>query len=77
MSNERRLIAVLSMSALICACGAQQTDTSEPSEPAPMPVEETVFGDMVESMDKARDVDATVLEHKREVDQALEQAEGQ
>jgi hypothetical protein len=43
----------------------------------PMPVEESVFGDMAGTMDKARSVEQTTLDHKEHLDHAMEAAEGQ
>lgn len=59
---------------LLLALGACGSKTEPPKEPPP--VQETVFGDLVGTMDKARSVEATTLQHKEELDRSLEEAEG-
>jgi hypothetical protein len=50
---------------------------SKPTPPAePPPVKDTAFGDMVDTMDKARGVQDTVDAQKQAVDQQLNSAEG-
>ena len=44
--------------------------------PAPPPVQETVFGDAVGTMDRARAVEGVTMQQKQDIDQALDQAEG-
>jgi len=68
-TNQRfSLVAAL---LLLTACGAQD----EP-RPEPPPVEDTAFGDMVGTMDKARAVEDTTLQHKEDIDRALQESEG-
>jgi hypothetical protein len=55
------------------ACGGAE-DAEE--HPAPPPVEETVFGDMVGTMDEARAVQDTTMKHKQDLDRALQESEG-
>lgn len=64
-------ISLIAISMLVTACGAQD----EP-RPEPPTVEDTAFGDMVGTMDKARSVEGTTLQHKQDLDRALEQSEG-
>ena len=55
-------------------CGS----STEPEAPAePPPVKDTVFGDMVGTMDKARGVQDTVDAHKRDLDQRMQSTEGE
>ncbi len=42
----------------------------------PPPVKQTAFGDMVGTMDRARSVQDTTMQHKAETDKALDAAEG-
>lgn len=58
---------------LLCACGASE-DSAPPKQP--MPVKDTVLGDMAGAMDKARGVEATTLQHKEDMDRALQEQEG-
>lgn len=72
MTNNSRNCGSLSlalMASLVAACGSEQ----KPAEPPP--VEETVFKDMAGAVDKARAVDGTVQEHKKEMDRALDENE--
>jgi hypothetical protein len=54
----------------VTACGSSTDSKSEPP-----PVKETVFGDMVGTMDRAKGVQDTVMQGKQNVDQAVESAE--
>ena len=45
-----------------------------PSEPPPL--KDSAFGAMVGTMEKARGVEATSLQHKEDVDKALQEQEG-
>jgi hypothetical protein len=57
------MLAVLALS----SCGSAE----------PPPVQDTVVGDMVGTMDRARSVETTTLQHKQALDEAIEQqAEG-
>jgi outer membrane murein-binding lipoprotein Lpp len=64
---------------LLAACSASQQEGKEKSAAqAPKnPAQETVFKDMVGTMDKARAVEDTAAQHKQQLDQALQQAEGE
>jgi hypothetical protein len=66
-------VLLLTAGLLQSACGG-----SEPPEPSPPPppVSETVFGDAVGTMDRARAVEDVTMQQKQAIDQALEQAEG-
>lgn len=43
----------------------------------PPPVKDTVFGDAVGTLDKARQVEDTTLQHKADLDAALKSQEGE
>ena len=66
MSAAHRLLAALLVSAALTACGGE----SEPKE-----AKGTVFDDMVEAKDKARAVEDTTMQHKQNMDRALDDAE--
>lgn len=70
MHKARSLFAIaVALSALI-ACGQ-----GEPApEPTPPPVEDTAFGEMVGTLDKARAVEDTTMRHKEELDRQLDDA---
>lgn len=53
----------------LSACGQEAAE--------PMPVEETVFGDTVGAIDKARAVEDVTLKHKENLDRAMDAAAGE
>lgn len=55
---------------LLAACGGGR-DTS-----AAKPAEETVFDDLIATQDKARSVETTTLQHKQDMDAAIQANEG-
>lgn len=50
--------------------------TDSARETARETAKETIFGDSVEAMDRARAVEDTAAEHRRQLEQAEQQAEG-
>ena len=70
-SRNRSLLSLALVASLLSACGSEQ----QPAEPPP--VEETAFGDMAGTVDKARAVEGQVQDHKQAIDRALEQNENQ
>jgi hypothetical protein len=66
-----RRLTLLAVGLALSACGASQDESREP----PL-VEETVFGDAVGTMEKARAVEDTTRQHKEDLDRAMEAAEG-
>lgn len=62
-------VAVLSLALALAACAEER------HEP-PKPVKDTVFGDMVGTMDKARAVEDTAMQHKQDIDAAVKANEG-
>lgn len=55
---------------LLAACGP-----GERAEDQPPPLKDTAFGDMAGTLDKARGVEDTALQHKEAIDRALERDE--
>jgi len=68
MSAARLLAALLVCFGLV-GCGDQSKTTEPP------PVKDTVAGDLVGTMDRARGVEDTSMQHKEELDRALDAAE--
>lgn len=69
--NRNRSAVPMALAALLlAACGSRQ----KPVEPPP-PVKDTAFGDAVGAMDKARGVEATMLQQKEGLDHALQEQE--
>ena len=70
MYAAHRSLAALCLALALAGCGGAPEE-----ERQPMPVEDTVFGDTVGTMDKARAVEQTTLQHKEELDRAMQDAE--
>lgn len=71
--HQRILLAAIACMALGgCGSSAKQEAPAEPP-----PVKDTVFGDMVGAMDKARGVQDTMDARKQEVDRQMKSAEGE
>lgn len=68
--NAHRSLAALFVAAALTACGAGREEAREPP-----PVEDTVFGDMVGTMDKARGVQDSMQEQKEQRDREIDSAE--
>ena len=58
---------------LLCGCGSAEDSAADKTEP--VPVEDSVFGDMVGTMDKARAVEDTTMQRKQDLDRALDGGE--
>jgi hypothetical protein len=78
MSAAHRPLAALLISLIVSlgmtACGSKSEPPPKPSQ-EPAPVKDGAFGDMVGTMDKARGVEDTTMEHKEAVDRSLDNAE--
>ena len=71
MCAIQRVGSMLLVSLLLAACGS----ADEPRKPPP-PVEDTVFRDtVVTPIEKAKGVEDTVMQQKRDVDQAVDESE--
>ena len=70
MCAIQRVGSMLLVSLLLAACGS----ADEPRKPPP-PVEDTVFRDtVVTPLEKAKGVEDTVMQQKRDVDQAVDES---
>jgi hypothetical protein len=72
MTTIRQSCGAIVATVLLAACGAADDD----ARPAPPPVKDSAFGDMVGTMDRARGVQDTTLQHKDDLDRELQQQEG-
>lgn len=67
------LVAALALA----GCGSSEPEREPEPEPEPMKVEDTVFGDLVGTQDKARDrTNEAVDTHREALEQRLEADEG-
>jgi hypothetical protein len=65
-----RVVSLLLVAVWLAACGSAE----EPRKPPP--VEDTVFRDtVVTPLEKAKGVEDTVMQQKRDVDQAVDESE--
>lgn len=61
-----------SLPALLCLCMLSACGSSEPeARPQPPPMEETVFGDMAGTLDRAQGVQDTMDARKQQLDSQL------
>jgi len=68
-------IGMMVAALLAAGCGAQ--DEPEKKKEAPMKVEDTAFGPLIGTQDKARDrANAAVEQHRENLDKRLEEDEG-
>lgn len=75
--HTTKLVTALAVLLLTAGCGGGGDDRDEEREEAPMQVEETVFGDLVGTQDKARDrSNAAVEQHREALESRLEADEG-
>ncbi len=70
MKHFSRTWLLLCVALSLGACGHAEKKPAEPP-----PVKDTVFGDMVGTMDKARAVEGTVMQQKKDNDKAIEASE--
>jgi hypothetical protein len=70
MSTSHRLICTSALIALLAGCGSESHEEAAPPE-----VKDTAFGDMVGTMDKARGVEDTIGQQKRDTDEQLDKQE--
>jgi hypothetical protein len=68
----KKMLACLLGFGLVAGCGQ---DNRSP-EPEPMPVEETVFGDQVEQIQRAEDLNRQMQERMPNLNKELDSAEG-
>ena len=62
-------LMLVTLAIVLAGCGADSDSNAEWED------RETVFDPMVSNIDKAKDVEGQVLEHKRQMDEALSKME--
>lgn len=73
MAMIQRICTSTIAALLLASCGAAEEEAPRTEPP---PIEDTVFGDTVGAMDKARAVQDATLQHKKDMDRALQESEG-
>ncbi len=61
---------------LLAGCGSSEDTASKSNETGGEASRESVFDPMVESLDKAREVEDVVMQQKQQMDEALLRMEG-
>lgn len=72
MITIQRISYAVALAAVLGGCGSAGEPQAEPP-----PVEETAFGDMVGTMDKARAVESTMQQHKDALDKSIADGAGE
>ena len=73
--HAKTTVGLLAFALSIAVCGGGQPEPEPPTEP--MKVEDTVFGDLIETQDKARDrTNAAMETHREALESQLEADEG-
>ncbi len=70
-------LGAVALVALLAGCGAPPAGDGEGPAPEPgsQEAEETVFDDMIQTQDRARAVEGVLMDSKRDLDTAIDQAE--
>lgn len=76
MERGARLTLSSLMLTCLVACGNGEPQNKEEARAKGRDTDETVFDDMIQTQDRARAVEDLTLGRKDDLDQALEQAEG-
>jgi hypothetical protein len=79
MAGSLRALESVAIALLLMACSAPPPETKQvpaAAQRTEASAKATAFDDMTGTMDKARAVQDTADQHQRQLDQALEQAEG-
>lgn len=69
------IVVGMLVAVMLGGCSSDSEDTEATAEP--LAVEDSAFGDMVGTMDKARSVEDTLDAHKQEMDRQLRINEGE
>ncbi len=77
MRPAARLTLSALLLAMIAACGAPAPQDEQEARDKGRDTDETVFDDMIQTQDKARAVEDLSMQHKADVDAAVEAAEGE
>ena len=68
----RNMIWAIAMTLVLAACGG----SAEPDATVETEDEDTVFDPMTDQIEKAKAVEDSALQHKEDIDKALEEVEG-
>ena len=77
MRPAARLTLSALLLAMLVACGAPAPQDKEEARAKGRDTDETVFDDMIQTQDKARAVDDLSMQHKADLDAAIDASEGE
>jgi hypothetical protein len=77
MRPAARLTLSALLLAMLAACGAPAPQDKEEARAKGRDTDETVFDDMIQTQDKARAVDDLSMQHKADLDAAIDASEGE
>ena len=72
MTTIQKACSVAILAMLCAACGSDD----KAAAPEPMAPTDTVVGDQIRAMERAKGVEATTMESKQAVDRAVDDSEG-
>lgn len=77
MQSTARTAVLALMLAIVAACGGEPAPQDKADAAAKgRSTDETVFDDMIQTQDRARAVEGVTMDHKADLDAAIESAEG-
>jgi hypothetical protein len=74
MNPLARLSLLAFGAVLLLGCGPPEPRSKEDAEALGRDTDETVFDDMIQTQDKARAVEGVTMQHKADMDAAIDQA---
>lgn len=77
MRPAARLTLSALLLAMLAACGVPAPQDKEEARAKGRDTDETVFDDMIQTQDKARAVEDLSMQHKADLDTAIEASEGE
>ncbi len=77
MRPAARLTLSALLLAMLAACGAPAPQDKEEARAKGRDTDETVFDDMIQTQDKARAVEDLSMQHKADLDAAIDASEGE
>jgi hypothetical protein len=77
MRPAARLTLSALLLAMLAACGAPAPQDKEEARAKGRDTDETVFDDMIQTQDKARAVEDLSMQHKSDLDAAIDASEGE
>ena len=75
MFKAQRPATILMLAALVAGCGSGGNDEQRSPPPAP-PAPDAATREMLRPLEKARAVEDTTMQHKRDMDKAIDANEG-